>query len=187
MSNGRFKPGEHWRPHQVFREKEWLEREYAERERSAADIAKDFGVTPGAINYWMRRYGIQKRSAGEARRLSGHSVSGHANGMFGKTGSLNPNYVDGSSVLRRNPDTERRWRVLRATVLSRDGKTCRRCGCAPVGPRSLCIHHVKRWAGNPDERFNPDNVVTLCKACHAFVHSAKNTTGEFLCVEGGWS
>jgi hypothetical protein len=44
-----FKPGQHWRKPQAFRDAAWLTREYVELQRSTGDIAKQFGVGDSAI------------------------------------------------------------------------------------------------------------------------------------------
>lgn len=68
-SKGQFQKGTHYRPHQSFREEQYLREEYAVRLRSASDIAKEFGVTIGAVLHWMKQYGIARRNTSQTRRL----------------------------------------------------------------------------------------------------------------------
>ena len=58
----------------------------------------------------------------------------------------------------------RRWRLLRAFCLRRDGGRCQRCG----RPEGLEAHHViPRTAGGLDA---PSNVRMLCRPCHDGLH-----------------
>lgn len=113
----------------------------------------------------------------ETRRLLSEKASvpkpwlrGDRNGMAGRTGRLNPNYVDGSSPERQRAYASAEWRELVRVVRARDGYRCVECGAEKCGRRSLHLHHVKPWAGNPESRFDPDNILTLCADCHRAVH-----------------
>lgn len=92
--NGQFLPGTHWRPEAPHWDAIWLRHQYITIGRSAGDIARDAGVTDNAIHYWLHKHGIPRRSTAEARALKKWGLSGEANGMHGRTGSLNPKYVD---------------------------------------------------------------------------------------------
>lgn len=48
----------------LYRQKIWLSEEYVERERSMADIADQFGITPAAINQWLVKNDIPTRERG---------------------------------------------------------------------------------------------------------------------------
>jgi len=48
----------------LYRSEIWLNKEYIERERSMADIADQFGITPAAINQWLNKHDIPTRSRG---------------------------------------------------------------------------------------------------------------------------
>ena len=54
-------------------------------------------------------------------------------------------------------------------VFMRDGYRC--CDCGQRGGL-LHAHHVLGWADHVAERFNVDNGLTLCLACHANRHPA---------------
>lgn len=56
------------------------------------------------------------------------------------------------------------WKATRQRVLARDGARCTACG----SPRLLVVHHVKPWRWTRDD--GPDNLVTLCRGCHARAH-----------------
>jgi len=51
-----------------YRDEVWLHHEYWERDRTMADIASDFAVSPMTICHWLKRHAIPTRSRG--RRLN---------------------------------------------------------------------------------------------------------------------
>lgn len=178
--NGQFLKGTHWRKPKAHWDKEWLEREYVMNERGAADIAAEVGCKENNIHYWLHKHGIQTRSVAEVRSIKHWGQSGPDNPMFGKCGRLNHRYVDGSSPERQTAMAGHVGKAFRNTVLTRDGFACVRCGKNKTGPRTLHVHHIKAWAGNPSLRFDPENAVTLCRDCHNWVHSRQNTKREYL-------
>lgn len=107
-------------------------------------------------------------------------LRGAANGMHGRTGKANPHYIDGSSPERQRLYAAGDWKALLRFVYKRDGYKCARCGAGKAGPRSIHAHHIKAWAGNQALRFDPANLITLCRTCHEWVHSRQNTSGMFL-------
>ena len=56
----------------------------------------------------------------------------------------------------------RRWQILRAAVLERDGWKCRACGKRG----RLEIDHIKAVRTNPEAAFDPRNCQALCAPCH---------------------
>ena len=158
----------------------YLLREYTKKARSASDIAAEHGVTDGAVLHWLHKHGIKRRSVSQARAVKKWALSGPTNGMYGRCGSQNPRWIDGSSPLRQRMCARSFWKALARTLYARDNYRCRRCGSAHVKGHPLHAHHVAAWAGNPDARFDLDNIVTLCKPCHNWVHSTKNTKREYL-------
>ena len=57
-------------------------------------------------------------------------------------------------------------RVLAQQIRCRDRATCLVCGA----PNSTHVHHLQPWAAHRDLRYNPANLVTLCKECHYQFH-----------------
>jgi hypothetical protein len=55
---------------------------------------------------------------------------------------------------------------VRREVLARDGHRCRTAGCG--GAHFLDVHHVKARANGGTN--DPDNLITLCAACHRMIH-----------------
>jgi hypothetical protein len=121
----------------------------------------------GAVNPFQGR-----RHTAETRRILSTKASvpkphirGSRNGMAGRTGASNPNWKGGSSPERQRLYSGAAWRRLRRIVIARD-KVCTSCG----SDETRQLHHVKPWATHPDLRFDPDNVVLLCKPCHINEH-----------------
>ena len=47
-----------------YRDPIWLEDEYIKGNRTMADIASEFGITPAAINQWLVKHDIPTRGRG---------------------------------------------------------------------------------------------------------------------------
>ncbi len=48
----------------MYRDPRWLTEEYKDKERTMAEIADDFGVTPMTINKWLNKHNIETRRRG---------------------------------------------------------------------------------------------------------------------------
>lgn len=178
--NGQFVKGTHWRARKPHWDAEWLRVEYVERQRSTSEIGGQVGVGDTAIAFWLKKHGIPTRTMAEVRAAKHWGVTGPANPMFGKFGPASPNYVDGSAPERQRLYSSGHGKEFRAAVLARDGYRCRRCSAPKTGPKSLHVHHIKPWAGNPALRLDAGNAATLCAKCHRWVHGKGNTTKEWL-------
>ncbi len=64
----------------------------------------------------------------------------------------------------RNSTSYRHWRK---SILKRDNYICQRCNKTP---KKIHVHHIKKFCDYPDERFNINNGITLCKKCHINLH-----------------
>ncbi|MEW6238829.1 MAG: HNH endonuclease [Candidatus Omnitrophota bacterium] len=65
----------------------------------------------------------------------------------------------------RPPKNE--WNKIRKEVLERDNYTCVFCG--HTAAKNMNIHHI-----NETKSCEPDNLVTICVACHAIQHIGRN-------------
>ncbi len=53
-----------------YQDCKWLTEEYQEKERTMADIAEQFGVSPMTINKWLKKHNINTRPRGaRAKRV----------------------------------------------------------------------------------------------------------------------
>lgn len=59
------------------------------------------------------------------------------------------------------------WPRIRAMVRARDGYRCQVCG-QPENGRAFHVHHIRpfRTFADPREANRPENLITLCPACH---------------------
>jgi len=167
---GRFIKGTHWRPEQPFWDKEWLNIEYHQKDRSAIDIANQFGITEGSILFWLRKLGIKRKTMAEIRQRKHWGLSGKQNGMYGKTGKKNPNWDGGHSPERQSQYARSAWKELAKSILKRDNYKCQKCGVK----NKLVVHHIKKWSRYPDLRFTSSNLETVCKKCHKLLHKKRS-------------
>ncbi len=107
-------------------------------------------------------------------------LRGEANGMSGRTGETNPNYRGGGSPERQSLYASGDFKAILRYVFARDGYRCQRCGSPKKGKRGIHGHHIKGWAEHPESRFDPNNIVTLCRKCHEWVHSVANTERQWI-------
>jgi 5-methylcytosine-specific restriction endonuclease McrA len=183
--NGQFGQGDHWRPYQMFRDKEWLYANYVTMSRSTGEIAAEFHTTDSAILYWLHKHGIPRRSVSEARKLKHWGLSGSDNPMWNKRGELNPRWLGGVTPERQGFYTSRAWKMACSTVWKRDKATCRRCGLRQQDSPDMPfhVHHIVSFA-DKELRADSDNLVLLCETCHQFVHSRRNINREYLPKKG---
>jgi|TARA_R100001463_G_scaffold23790_2_gene56847 hypothetical protein len=48
----------------LYHRKDWLEQEYIGKNRTMAEIARQFGITPMSIHQWLVKHNIPTRSRG---------------------------------------------------------------------------------------------------------------------------
>lgn len=65
----------------------------------------------------------------------------------------------------RPPKTQ--WDKIRKVVLERDNHTCIACGHRAL--KYMNVHHIEDSGDNA-----PENLVTMCVACHAVMHIGRN-------------
>ena len=61
-------------------------------------------------------------------------------------------------------ERERYRSTVGKAVMARDDYTCKLCGVR--GLHGLHTHHLSCWRDHENLRFDPSNVVTLCRPCH---------------------
>ena len=74
-----------------------------------------------------------------------------------------------------------RWVKLRAAVLRRDGYQCQVCKRYGKPVEATHVHHIFPVDKYPERRWNPENLLSLCEACHNRMHD--RLTGD-LSPEG---
>ena len=175
-----FKPGQHWREPKIYWEHDWLYRQYVELERSAAEIASDFGCVEQNIFYFLRKHNIPRRTISGARKVKYWGASGEANGMFGKHGAECPNWKGGSTPERQAFYSSKEWITVAPRIWARDNGACQRCGEKyKWGIPSFHIHHIVSFIV-VELRAEIDNLILLCGNCHRWVHSNMNIDNKFI-------
>lgn len=156
----------HYRKDAPYKREAWLRKEYVDKKRPTGDIAFECGVTASVIPRWLAHHGIERRQrAAETRSMPG---------------SLNPAWKGGVTPERQRLYRSQVWRELVRAVLARDGYRCQRCGAPKREKGSLHAHHLRPWADDRERRMVADNLITLCRSCHGWVHSRANVRGELL-------
>lgn len=116
----------------------------------------------------------RKRLSALATGRPNPKIQGHLNGMANRKGALSPMWKGGHTPFRLKVYTTFQWRRIDRFVRKRD-VVCRRCGASnPL----LAVHHVKGFDGTVNVK--TDDLVLLCKTCHDWVHSRKNTEHTYL-------
>lgn len=102
--------------------------------------------------------------------------------MNGRRGSMCPNWKGGATPLRQAFYASEEWVSVLKLVWARDDATCQRCKKHNIaeGMRgTFHVHHVVSFSVE-SLRAELSNLVLLCRPCHLWVHSKKNTNKEFI-------
>lgn len=67
----------------------------------------------------------------------------------------------------------RKWQKLRAAILRRDKYMCRECRKYGRMREATTVHHIKHLEDFPELAYAPDNLISLCAACHNKQHPEK--------------
>lgn len=170
-----------------LKDKEWLRREYNEKERVMADIGDQLDVTALTVSKWARKHDLPTR--GRHRRRKRETVNcnncGEAFEVIQSRAEGN-NYCQPECYYedldmptgedhwswKDTPDHYRSgeaWEKLRKQARERDDYECQMCGVSQDElSRALDAHHLKRRRefDDPDEADKLDNLVSLCRSCH---------------------
>ena len=67
------------------------------------------------------------------------------------------------------------WKTFRSRILELDNYTCTKCNtCYREEPSNLNIHHKVYYRGLRPWEYNPEDVTTYCRRCHAEEHNLLN-------------
>lgn len=176
-----FKKGTHWRKPKPYWNKEWLYNEYIILNKPAVQIAKEQGCKNNNILYFIHKHQIKTRTMREIRKNKHWGNPGEKNPMFGLKGELNPNWKGGTTPIRQKLYETKDWKQLVRKIYIRDNIECQKCGLEhKYKMESFHLHHIKSFSLYPQLRLDPSNIVLLCRPCHNFIHSNKNTNHDFL-------
>ena len=73
------------------------------------------------------------------------------------------------------------WRLLRVTILTRDGYRCQKCDVALSGgrsnPNSAVVHHKIPHKGDLELFYDPNNLEAVCWKCHSGALQSEEVLG----------
>jgi 5-methylcytosine-specific restriction endonuclease McrA len=84
------------------------------------------------------------------------------------SGEKNPNWKGGKRAIRQMEMGKADYAKWRKAVYTRDNYTCQRC---MTRGGKIEAHHIKPFSTHFELRFDVDNGMTLCKACHKKEHN----------------
>lgn len=159
----------------LYKDEDYLRKKYHDDEMSMPEIAEECGVAFETVRYWMDENDIERRSASDATEIAlpdnfgeihSERISGENHPYYGLTGEDHPAWKGGNDWR----DTGK-WDEVRHKVYQRDNLTCQDCGATDT---MLHAHHLTP-VNDGGDKYNMENLVTLCKRCHFEVHSSKQS------------
>ena len=102
-------------------------------------------------------------------KLHQKKQSGEDSVWYGVTGSDHPAWLGGHG---RSVYDDHRWYRVRPNVIDRDDGSCVECGSKD----NLHVHHLTPISRGGD-KYNMDNLITLCASCHRTAHSNEDESG----------
>lgn len=95
--------------------------------------------------------------------------------------SWNPNLTDEDRMANRSRHSDKEWRACANRTKKRDNHTCQCCGYH--SDKNLVSHHKNSWDNFKEQRYDDNNIVTLCSECHKLFHHiygyGNNTEEQF--------
>jgi predicted transcriptional regulator len=156
-----------------YRDADWLEHAYLEREMTVMEIADVCDVAKSTISQWLSRHEIPSRSTGMnevADNPMQNAEVAERHPISGARGPDHPMWAGGN--WRENGP----WGDARDATLERDNYRCQFCGLGDsahklVHDEDLHAHHVTPVSEGGD-KYELGNLLTLCKRCHTQLHSS---------------
>ena len=79
-----------------------------------------------------------------------------------------PELTDEERELNESRSNDKEWRRCSERVKERDNNTCQCCGHKQK--KGMIAHHKNGWDNFKDQRYDDNNLVTLCPSCHDEFH-----------------
>ena len=87
--------------------------------------------------------------------------------VLAMSGPNSPNWKGGVTLENKRLRNSGKFKNWRYQVFARDNWTCQKC---EIRGGKLHPHHVNSFADHIEERFDPENGITLCEDCHLKFH-----------------
>lgn len=78
-------------------------------------------------------------------------------------GETSPAWKGGKTSIVKRRKSSIEYKKFRDKIFKRDNYRCQACG---EKTRTLEVHHIKEQSKYPELMLDPNNVITLCHACH---------------------
>lgn len=93
----------------------------------------------------------------------------------------NPNWKGGITPERQEFSNSDEWKEATNTIWKRDNATCQRCNKKYNNKKHkpFHVHHIVSFKVK-ELRTELSNLILLCRPCHYWIHSNKNTEKEFI-------
>lgn len=162
--------------HIQLNDPEWLKVQYLELKKTTTQIAKEVGCVHSTVFIALIRFDIPRRGRKESRKGIKFSNSHlenieKANRLMAKIGPKHWNWQGGKTTeyekRKAKIKNSKEYKTWRKRVFERDNFACQACGVN----NDLHAHHKLHQSMFPHLRFNIDNGLTLCRSCHAYLHS----------------
>ena len=69
----------------------------------------------------------------------------------------------------------------RRAIRKRDGRRCQMPGCTLKRPK-IQVHHILKWSSYPHLRYDINNGITLCVACHKKIRGKEDDYVRLFCA-----
>lgn len=164
----------------LYRDREWLERQYSQPEADDRSIGAMLGVSEHVIRKWRKLHGLiglklkpftkgqQPWNKGRTYRFGPRPFDpDHLAAVRKARSGARSNFWKGGVAGERAGIG--RWTTDAAPrIFRRDGYRCRNCG--KIGGRLHAHHVIPVWADR-SKAFDESNLATLCGACHRRIHA----------------
>jgi len=164
-----------------YRDAEWLERMYHGKGHTAEEIGEKCDASRSVVQIWLHKHDIETRNHGhppggpnpmqDPEVAEKHPVSG-------ATGEDHPAWIGEDGGWRKREP----WTSLRLERIESDDEACVGCGLSREEHRDmygqdLDVHHIEPTSQG-GERYELDNLETLCRPCHSERHEELKQQGE---------
>jgi len=119
-----------------------------------------------------KRPGLGLKPSPEHRKKLSEALKGSKSYLW--KGGVNPEH----DSIRKSVE----YKIWREQVYKRDNYTCQRCGSKNGNGKAITLnaHHVQLFSKEPEQRFEVENGVTLCRDCHIITHIENKQQKEVI-------